>query len=502
MKKRLVGMMMAAAMAVSLLAGCSSGGRDTDQGDSDDIVTLKWYMSINPVYPDTEKVIEALNEYTKEKIGVEIDYTVIANPDYKEKMPTMINSGDYFDICFTADWTTNYLQFAAKDAFLDLSELLPEYAADTYDFIPEELWEAASVDGKIYGVPSYKEMGWQSGIFVNSDMAAEYGIDLSTVKTLEDYTQVLAVVKEKSAAAGKDVIGISGLDFNLAVPYESLTGQPTLPGAYAVSEYGYFQDQEGVFNQYETQEYMDYCTLVHGWYNNGYISKDPVNYDSDTANRDNDFKNGNLFSYMISYAPGAAEAEVAKTGHGVEFIPLMKPLFETRNAMGGLLAISAASEYPEKALEFINLLNTDEYVGTLIRHGIEGEHYTAVGEDRVDRTMGGTLDPADNGYDYTYGWQFGTPFNQKWDISYPENIEELFTEYNNSAITAPHIGFTLDNIPVETEIAAITSTVEEYGPTLESGMVDPNEYILKFLQSLKDSGVDTLLQEINSQLGE
>ena len=78
----------------------------------------------------------------------------------------------------------------------------------------------------------------------------------------------------------------------------------------------------------------------------------------------------------------------------------------------------------------------------------------------------------------------------------------MFTEYNNSAITAPHIGFTLDNIPVETEIAAITSTVEEYGPTLESGMVDPNEYILKFLQSLKDSGVDTLLQEINSQLGE
>ena len=64
MKKRLVGMMMAAAMTVSLLAGCSSGGRDTDQGDSDDIVTLKWYMSINPVYPDTEKVIEALNEYT------------------------------------------------------------------------------------------------------------------------------------------------------------------------------------------------------------------------------------------------------------------------------------------------------------------------------------------------------------------------------------------------------------------------------------------------------
>ena len=505
MKKKVIAMLLTSAMCLSMLAGCASSGGDSGnsgKGGDEDIVTLKWYMSINPVYPDTDKVIEALNEYTREKIGVEIDYTILANPDYKEKMPTTINSGDYFDICFTSNWTTNYLQFASRGAFLDISELLPEYAKETYEFIPEDMWKAASVDGQIFGVPSYKEMGWQSGLFVNSDMAEAYGIDLSTVKTLEDFSSVLATVKEKSMAEGKDVIGVSGLRFNLVEPYESLTGTPTLPGAYAVDEYGNFQSEKGVFNQYNTQEYKDYCALVRDWYNNGYLSMDPVNYASDTANRDNDFKNGNLFSYVISYGPGAAEAEEVKTGHGVEFIPLMDPLFETRNAMGGLLAISAASKYPEKSLELINLLNTDEYVGTLIRHGIEGEHYTAVDNNRVDRTMGGTLDPADNGYDYTYGWQFGTPFNQKWDISYPENIEDLFIQYNESAVSAPHIGFNMDNVPVETEIAAITSVVEEYGPALEMGMVDPDQNIPQFLQALEDSGVQTLLDEISNQLGE
>ncbi len=519
--KRLTGMALSAVMAASLLAGCSGKPAETAQTSaaqtqaqagqtqeqettaaaSQELVTLKWYMSINPVNPDTDKVIEELNKYTKEKIGVEIDYTVIANPDYKEKMPTLINSGDYFDICFTADWTTNYLQFAAKDAFMDISDLLPQYAKETYEFIPESLWKAVAVDGKIFGVPSYKEMGWQSGLFVNTDMAEEYGIDLSGVKTLEDYTDVLAVVKEKSTAAGQKVIGVSGMKFNLVEPYESLSGQPTLPGAYRVAEYNNFEGQEGVFNQYATQDYMDYCTLVRDWYNNGYLSKDPINYDSDIANRDNDFKNGNLFSYVISYAPGAAEAEAAKTGHGVTFIPLMNPLFATKNAMGGLLAVSSGSKYPEKALELINLLNTDVYVGTLIRHGIEGVHHTAVGENQVDRTMGGTLDPADNGYDYTYGWQFGTPFNQKWDISYPDNIEELFTEYNASAITSPNNGFTLDNIPVEAEIAALTSTVQEYAPALEAGMVDPAENIPKFLKAMEDNGVNALLEEITNQLG-
>lgn len=522
--KKLLSTGLAMVLAAAMLAGCSSSSQTTstaDTGDaaattaaataeessaaqqetgSDEVVTLKWYMSINPVAADTDKVIEKLNEYTREKIGVEIDYTVIANPDYKEKMPTLINSGDYFDICFTANWTTNYTQFAGRGAFMDITELLPQYAKETYDFIPEEMWTAASIDGKIYGVPSYKEMGWQSGFFVNIDMAEEYGIDLSTVKTLEDYTEVLKTVKEKSTEAGQDVIGVSGMSFNLTVPYESLTGTPTLPGASAVSAYGNFEGEAEVFNQYASQDYVDYCNLVRDWYNNGYLSADPVNYDSDTANRDNDFTNGKLFSYVISYAPGAAEAEAAKTGHGVTFVPLMDPLFETRNAMGGLLAISSASEYPEKSLEFINLLNTDEYVGTLIRHGIEGEHYTAVGDTQVDRTMGGTLDPADNGYDYTYGWQFGTPFNQKWDISYPENIEELFTEYNESAKAAPHNGFTFDTTPVEAEIAALTSTVEEYAKALESGMVDPAENIPKFQQALKDNGVEVLLGEIQTQL--
>lgn len=511
-------------MTAVLLAGCgtgtstssttagtsapaeSSGGTTAEatttaaEKKPEDITTLKWYMSLNPVYPDTQKVMDKLNEYLQDKIGVKIDYTVIANPDYKEKMPTLINSGDYFDICFTADWTTNYLQFAAKDAFLDITDMLPQYAKETYDFVPQSLWKAVSIDNKIYGVPSYKEMGQQGGFFVNSDIAEEYGIDLSTVKTMEDYTQVLKTVKEKSTAAGKNITGVSGMTFRLTVPYESLANNARLPGASAVQHYGNFQGQEEVFNQYATQDYMDYCKLMNDWYKNGYMSKDPVNYNLDIANRDNDFKNGSLFSYAISFAPGADQAEAAKDGHGVTFIPLYDPLFQTKDAMGGLLAVSSASKHPEKALEFINLLNTDKYVGTMIRHGIEGVNYTSVGDNQVDRTMGGTLDPTDNGYDYTYGWQFGTPFNQKWDISYPDNIVDLFTEYNKSAITAPHLGFTFDSSSSESEIAALTSVVGEYADALESGMVDPETNIPKFLKALKDNGMDTLIKNIQTQL--
>ena len=504
LSKRVAALAMTAAMSVGLLAGCGSSDApsgSTGSGD-DEITTLIWYMSINPVAADTDKVIAKLNEYTREKIGVEIDYKVIANPDYKEKMPNLINAGEYYDICFTSNWTTDYLQFTSKEAFLDITELLPQYAKETYDFIPEAVWDAVKVNGSIYGVPSYKEMGWQGGIVYNSDMAEAYGIDMSAVKTLEDYTEVLEVVAEKSKAEGKNVVGVSGLTnaWPMAAPYESLTGNPKLPAAAAVPEFNNFQDVSGqaVFNQYASEEYMNYCQIVRGWNQAGYLGGDPVNYDSDIANRDNDFNNGALFSYFIQYAPGTSESMSASSGHGVGFVPLMEPLFETRSAMGGLLAISYASEHPDKALEFINLLNTDEYVGTLIRHGIEGEHYTAVGDNQVDKTMGGTL--TDNGYDYTYGWQFGTPFNQKWDISYPDNIEQLFQDYNDSAVISPNNGFTFDMIPVETQVAALTNVIAEYAPSLETGSVDPAEYIPKFLDALNANGVDTLLQEVDAQL--
>ncbi len=506
MMKRVTSILLATTLTAGLLASCGgkSASSTSKNSKGEDVTTLTWYMSINPVAADTKKVIDKLNEYTKDKINVEIDYKVIANSDYSEKMPNLINAGEYFDICFTSNWTTDYLQFVGKDAFLNIKEDLPKYAKETYDLIPKALWDAVTVNGGIYGVPSYKEMGTQGGILYNSDMAKEYGIDMSKVKTFDDYTEVLKTVSEKSKSSGKNIIGVSGLTsaWPIAEPYESLTGNPLLPSAAAVKEFNNFKDMSSkeVFNQYESKEYMDYCKTVYGWNKAGYLGGDPANYDTDTANRDNDFNNGALFSYFIQYAPGTAEAMSKTTGHGVGFVPLMDPLFETRSAMGGLLAVSSASEHPDKALEFINLLNTDEYVGTLIRHGIEGEHHSAVGEKQVDKTMGGTL--TNNGYDYTYGWQFGTPFNQKWDISYPENIEELFQAYNDSAIIAPHNGFTFDAVPVETQVSALTNVVSEYRPSLETGAVDPEQYIPKFLEALKSNGVDDLLKEVERQLEE
>lgn len=485
-----------------LLCGCHPLAQAPSHTPNQDITTLTWYMSVNSVAPDTDLVMQALNAYTRQTIGVEIDYRVSADPVYKERMPNLIRAGTYFDLCFTSNWSTDYLQFADLGAFMDLTKLLPTYAPDTYDFIPTDLWDAVTVNGGIYGVPSYKELGWQGGILYNQDLARDYGIDMSGVQTLEDFTSILEQLTQASQSAGQRIIGVSGLTnaWPMAAPFESLTGNAKLPAAAAVPEFVNFSDMAGqtVFNPYASEEYMEYCQMVRSWNQAGYLGVDPVTYDSDIANRDRDFQKGTLFSYFVQYAPGTVETLSASTGQNIGFIPLMSPLFETRSALGGLLAVSSACKHPDKALAFLNLLHTDKYVGTLLRHGIEGVHYTSAAENQVDKTMGGTQTNAR--YDYSYGWQFGTPFNQKWDISYPDNIEQLFLDYNTSAIIAPHNGFTFQPSGVEPQLSALSNVVAQYTSALETGSVDPSQYIPEFLEALNANGVEDLLQEVSAQL--
>ena len=56
----------------------------------------------------------------------------------------------------------------------------------------------------------------------------------------------------------------------------------------------------------------------------------------------------------------------------------------------------------------MELVNTDPYVATLLRFGIEGEHYLIDGDGNM--TFDGSprnSDPANRGYQYWYGASFG-----------------------------------------------------------------------------------------------
>lgn len=504
--KRILALALCLAMFVSAFSACgakpassaapapaASAAASTAGGvDHSKEVNLVWYQFVDKVMPDQDKVMEEVNKYLKEKINATVTANFMSLDDYQQKMPVIISSGQEFDVCFSTSWMLNYNEYVAKKAFYPMTDMLDTYAPETKKFIPETYWQGLTIGGQIYGVPGYKEAGHQFGIMYNKDMADELGLDMSTVKTLKDFETVLATLKEKKP----DIIPTTGSLYNAGVPIEHVSGDWMLPGVLNVAGMEFFKGATDgkIINQYEQPEFMEFAKMARDYYTKGYLPTDPVGYGAaGTANTD--MKEKKLFSFLIYYAPGCESGLEATYGCKLGYIPLYNPILETADTAGGSIhCISQNSKNPERAMEFINMLTTDEKLGTLLRHGIEGTHYTLEGDQCKM-----IADPTNPTYDYGSGWPLGTIFNQKWTTNFAPDIEKIYLDYNAKAVGTPALGFTFNNEPVKAEIASINNVIKEFFDPIINGVVDPEEYVPKFNEKLKANGLDAYMTELQKQ---
>lgn len=184
--KKMWAVLLAAAMLATPLCGCNSSnsgnssGNETSQGEEP--VHLKFYIS-SQRSNDEDRVMEKANEIIQEKINANLEIIKVA--DYAEKMNMMINSNEKFDLCFTANWGgINYFENAAKGAYYDLTDMIDEYAPESYSRIPENLWDGIKVNGKIYAIINYQMHGAAScnGIGFRKDLVEEFGFDYTALK--------------------------------------------------------------------------------------------------------------------------------------------------------------------------------------------------------------------------------------------------------------------------------------------------------------------------------
>ena len=122
--KKVLSAALCGCMAASLaLTGCSTGASGGASGDGKEDVTLLWYTEGDQP-DDLQMVLDKVNPILKEKIDATVDIRFISNADYDEKMTSVINSGEPYDICFTCDWANSYAINARKGAYLDLTHYL------------------------------------------------------------------------------------------------------------------------------------------------------------------------------------------------------------------------------------------------------------------------------------------------------------------------------------------------------------------------------------------
>lgn len=464
---------------------------DASNAEKEKPVKLVWY-SYNPTSPDDDIVFEHLNAYLREKINVEIEPHFLTGNDYKEKVSIMIASGNEVDICFTSSWAVNYMQHASKGAFVELDGLMEAHAPKLMDSIGEDIISAAKVDGKLYAIPTYKDIATQMVYFVRSDMVEKYDFDLSSVKSWLDIEPMLEVIKENEPGIVPMMYAqISMLESGL--PFSSLSNNRSFPAGvtFADGESGEIQSLFG------TEMFMDFAKGMKSWYDKGYLPEDVAALKDYTS----ELKAGKFFAFPMEYTPGS-EVEMSSM-YGYDLIPVAftKPTLLPGGAYNSMQAITTTCEHPEKALEFLELLNTDPFVMNTVIYGIEGTHYEKI-DDTYIKLLPEGVSASESPYYKTKMWSTGDITNTYLLEGDSADRWEQLRAFNDNAVPAPGLGFSFDVEPVKAEMAAVNNVYDEYLSVIRVGAVDPEIYLPEAMEKFEKVGGQVVIDELKRQYNE
>lgn len=476
---------LAAAMAVT---GIISVGMPVNAEQKDELeeVTLVWYVPGNGPQTDTEKVEEAIYEYLKDDLNVRVDFIESDWGSYDDKVQMAIASQEAFDFCYTAHWSNNFYNNVSKNAFLELDNLLEEYAPNMKEIVPETGWEAAKVNGNIYAVPNMQIWAYQGAIGIDKKYLEEYDFDLSAVTSLKDLEPLFEQVKKDHPEMFPMVNGGPSEILN---SYQNTLGYEELAGSKIPCALEFDKEEMKVVNQYELPQVKEFLQMMYDWNQKGYFRSDAATVTDDVV----DLQIGKSMAKLVAtYKPGVEASEKAKTGVDFGIQTIGTPHLSTSGITAAMTAISRTSKNPERAMMFLDRVNSDPVLYNMICFGIEGEHYTKDGNYAI---------PVENSaYNPNVDWAYGNQFNGLYREGQGENDWELTEEINSSAEPSKALGFSFDTTPVQTELASIGAVVDEYYPALATGSVNPEEVLPEFLEKMEKAGSKTLIEECQKQL--
>lgn len=452
--------------------------------DISEAVELTWY-TYDSNYEDEQKVLDAMNEILNEKLNATLTINRISPADYESKMGIMINSLEEFDICFTSNWKLIYTDYVLKDAFVDITDMLPELAPGLWASMSEEVWDAARVNGKIYGVINQQIQARSAGFVIQKGFYDEYdGDQVVDFATLADF---MIRVKEGENAKGinNNNLGASSnwlYDYQQTVGWETL-GSLLLPGVALAEE-----EHPQVFNQYDTDVFREIIDAKARLQMAGVIDADilttstPYDYSKMIAN----FTNLGLANEEeYAAAAGWESAVVIRPG---------KSYLTTNGCTSTMNAISSTSKNPERAMMLLELMNTDHELFCLASYGIEGTHYNLVGDNQYEWIEGTQYKGTD--------WKLGNTFIGLAASSNRPTILEETQKFNQEATPSSLLGFNYDPTEMATEVSNILAIVNERTPLFYAGLYAENteaEY-QKFLEELKNAGSEKVMADMQAQI--
>lgn len=462
--------------------------------DTAQINIMFWTM--NTIPKDIELVEEAINEITREKINTEIDLTIVDMGSYAQQVNLIITSGEKLDLMVTLPGeSAHFNAMTSQNQLLPLNDLINEYAPELLETVPASWLSGTKINGELYSVTSYGDKATPLCFVCRTDILEQTGIDPSTLKTADKFTELFSKVKEVSP----EIIPLWGAmtipymidNSGNFVAYDGL-GESTNSIISILPENG-----STITDLYETELYESTVRWFNDWYEAGYIDRDAATKDTP---QESDVQAGTTFGYFKMVGGGEAGATTVSqsVGYDMTVIQLADAVIDTVSVRKFTWAVPQSATEPEAAVKFLNLLYTDEKIVNLLTWGIEGTHYQTLEDGTIDFIDG--EDASTCGYYIgDFSSIIGNGFLAKVRSGQDPNYRQKTLELNEKAKVSEFLGFGIDNSSVTNTLTALTNVVSEFGKSLAAGVEGPDT-IPEFVDKLKAADVDTYVAAMQEQL--
>jgi putative aldouronate transport system substrate-binding protein len=474
---------------VLIFTGCSGNQRNAGGGGEYTQLTMAFFSGAR--LEDMALVTEELNKITRAKAGVELTLLPIDWSAWDQQINLMISGNEKLDLLPVLG--ENYANTIGQGKLLPMDEYMTGSAGrELAAKIGETYLAASKAEGMLYGVPSLRDMVRSYGLCMRKDLVEKYQVDLTRLNTIEYLDEIFAKIKQGEPAMYMifpqgNWHGIVFQLFNDRDPLGDDLGVLLNMG----------QDDLRVVDLYASEVYSRYVRKIREWYLNGYIPQDAMT----TPDGGNAMiANGTLFASCANLKPGYAGETAMSMDYELVQADFIPPFVTTRTVTSLMWTLPVTCSNPEKAVEVLNIMFTDPAFINLIDWGIEGKHYVkAPGYNNVIMYPQG-ITWNNTGWDMGAGWIFGDQLaSYVWEGNPPDLYEQL-DRFNKSGLVSKALGFQYDSAAVKTAMASVNNVIEQYRLSLEYGAVDPDTVLPRFIQALKDAGIDEIIAEKQRQL--
>ena len=410
--------LLAFALSAALLAGCSGGssgggGGETPSGggeasgpaeiptsdvfkgetnqqtypiSSEKITLSYWYPHGNSIGTLNDFNDSEFFQWMEEKTNIHIDFVVPAVGEEANSFNQLFISEDLPDILYTQPATQRYrdgMDAAIEDGYVvDLRnylDLMPNYVS-WLNSIPTAKKDALTDTGKMYGFWSFwdnMEGGYaDQGISIRKDFLDKVGEEIP--ETYEDWERVLTKFKDELGIEAPFYTSKYGIDYG-----EFMAGYGVAPYFYQVDgtvKYGPMQD-----------EYKEYLTMMHDWYEKGLLDPDFSTRQSTGVAADNDMILNDKIGALIDWGTRMTDAYISRGATNPDFYAVAAkqpkksasdpdPAFRIVNnnfhdLQSVCILINAKSEHIEEAIKWVDSFYAkDVYLNA--NYGIDSEEGT------------------------------------------------------------------------------------------------------------------------------